>query len=766
MLRSESHGHVPLPGRRVTAEGVPTLTGSLFDEPASAFGRFRVSDALGDGRFGPVYLGLDPDSDQIVIIRAFAEMMTVEQHERFLVALQQLCDRPLDHASIATPIASGSENGLPYLVHTYLPGMSVDEHLRVHGPRPLADVIVRVTHLAAAIDFAAAAGVHHGALSPRDIIFAPNSTGLSGFGLVQAMRTAGLELSAPTLADDVYALAAMTFELLIGHRFTGGSLPHAMAPLRGVVGVDLEALIQALEPALSSSPDRWPETALAFARTLHAARTDSPADTALPAGRVRDRAAHARGPIDVGRLSFGSDDGAGGARTVAHIDHEPDIVRDDAPSFDMPLQTLGLTLDEPATLVRAAEAPALHEQTGDTIRAAEPVPDTIIDAASRHAVASEGTLSAAVPSDRAVSTTTAAHALRKESGATTRKTPIYRASEDPLRPRKEPEPVPVEPLGGAGWRVFLLAGGLALVLLTTIGLWMLSPPSADPAAEPAPTQADAVPPIAVDDPVVTPPTEPESSAPRSTGGAEATPVNEPAPIPSETIAPAAPSRSRGETGRASDARGRDSARPETASPAAIPDDRPRPESARAERRPPGGEAGAGGSAPATSPGTAAGAAGRVLVRSTPAGARVLVDGTPRGQTPAAIRDLTLGTHTIALVAPGYPQWERTITLTNERPSQSFEVALDGSGALTPVASSVPAPTGPRSAQIGLQIESRPSGAQVWLDGAPAGVTPLFVPAVPSGSHQVRIELTGYRPWTTSVSVTAGEQARVAASLEQ
>ena len=154
------------------------------------------------------------------------------------------------------------------------------------------------------------------------------------------------------------------------------------------------------------------------------------------------------------------------------------------------------------------------------------------------------------------------------------------------------------------------------------------------------------------------------------------------------------------------------------------------------------------------------------MRSTPAGARVLVDGTPRGQTPAAIRDLTLGTHTIALVAPGYPQWERTITLTSERPSQSFEVALDGSGSLTPAASSVPAPAGPRSAAIGLQIDSRPSGAQVWLDGAPAGVTPLFVPAVPSGSHQVRIELPGYRPWTTSVSVTAGEQARVAASLEQ
>ena len=67
---------------------------------------------------------------------------------------------------------------------------------------------------------------------------------------------------------------------------------------------------------------------------------------------------------------------------------------------------------------------------------------------------------------------------------------------------------------------------------------------------------------------------------------------------------------------------------------------------------------------------------------------------------------------------------------------------------------------------GLQIESRPSGAQVWVDGAPAGVTPVVVPSVAAGTHSVRIELSGYQPWSTSVSVTAGQRARVAASLEQ
>jgi hypothetical protein len=154
---------------------------------------------------------------------------------------------------------------------------------------------------------------------------------------------------------------------------------------------------------------------------------------------------------------------------------------------------------------------------------------------------------------------------------------------------------------------------------------------------------------------------------------------------------------------------------------------------------------------------------------------VLVNGTPRGLTPLAVRDLEFGTHTIAVEAPGYPRWQQTVTLTAERPAQSFEVALDNPAAAsggaapagTPPAGAAPggrAPAG--TATAGLQVDSRPAGAQVWVDGTPAGVTPLLLPNVSVGIHSVRIELPGFRPWTTTVSVATGERARVAASLEQ
>jgi len=52
-----------------------------------------------------------------------------------------------------------------------------------------------------------------------------------------------------------------------------------------------------------------------------------------------------------------------------------------------------------------------------------------------------------------------------------------------------------------------------------------------------------------------------------------------------------------------------------------------------------------------------------------------------------------------------------------------------------------------------------------VNGRMIGVTPLTVPGLPSGFTTVRIEMEGYRTWTSSVRVNA-TRARVAASLER
>jgi hypothetical protein len=74
----------------------------------------------------------------------------------------------------------------------------------------------------------------------------------------------------------------------------------------------------------------------------------------------------------------------------------------------------------------------------------------------------------------------------------------------------------------------------------------------------------------------------------------------------------------------------------------------------------------------------------------------------------------------------------------------------------------PPPTGPGS----LQVLSRPAGANVLVDGRLVGRTPLVLSGVSAGAHDVRLELDGFRRWSTSVEVRPGSRARVAASLEQ
>ena len=149
---------------------------------------------------------------------------------------------------------------------------------------------------------------------------------------------------------------------------------------------------------------------------------------------------------------------------------------------------------------------------------------------------------------------------------------------------------------------------------------------------------------------------------------------------------------------------------------------------------------------------------RLLVRSTPGGATVTVDGVARGTTPLVLRDLPIGVRSVTITRRGYAPAERSISLSGDRPSRSIQVTL------APIAGTA-APARPAPATSGsLVVESRPSGATVTLDGKPAGATPLTIASVAPGRHTVVITAPGMKPVTSTVIVKAGERARVAATL--
>ena len=620
-----------------------------------------------------MYLALDPESDEPVVIRTFSEPFTAEERQALLAALKRLCDTPLDHDSIARPLACGIEGEVPYLVHTYFAGHPVDEYLAQRGPRPLSEVVIRVTHIAAAVDFAAAAGVHHGSMGPRDVIFASDRSGVAGFGLVQAVREARPSGNEPTTADDIYALAAMTYELLVGQGFAGGDVRTELRrlPLSSLARVRVDVLADALKAALSTDPSKWPTSALAFARTLHDAQVAEPV---------------------MGRLAF--EDGDVPTGTAAKTESSPRPVRfatldpDDAGvmptqkvdrlSFDAPLHSA--SAHEDATVIHHSEVHTGH--------------------AERFAYSDDDHETVVLP----------------------------RPSDAERAPAVEPLLVAPRSTGGSGLRVALASVAVAVIVLGTAAAGFFYLGNAGKRAvvgadQPAPATSPSR--VTVDDDTIAP------GSPAA--GTVASPPVESPPVAAEPPAPVVPGP-----------------KPQDTTPATP----------TAQRGAPGGEARSVAPSPQvpSPPPLDGGSPGRVLVRSNPPGAQVLVDGQPRGATPVAIRGLELGAHAITISAPGYPAWERRITLTADRPAQSFDVVLADEGpAGPPVVSRVPG---------ALQVESRPAGAQVWMDGALLGTTPLLVSEVGIGSHAVRIELPGYRSWSTSVHVNHGERTRVAASLEE
>jgi hypothetical protein len=56
-----------------------------------------------------------------------------------------------------------------------------------------------------------------------------------------------------------------------------------------------------------------------------------------------------------------------------------------------------------------------------------------------------------------------------------------------------------------------------------------------------------------------------------------------------------------------------------------------------------------------------------------------------------------------------------------------------------------------------EISSQPDGARIWIDGQPAGITPVTVAALTEGEHFLRLSAWGYHSRTVRLPITGGAQ---------
>lgn len=158
------------------------------------------------------------------------------------------------------------------------------------------------------------------------------------------------------------------------------------------------------------------------------------------------------------------------------------------------------------------------------------------------------------------------------------------------------------------------------------------------------------------------------------------------------------------------------------------------------------------------PGGGGGVGNTVDVRSTPAGARIYVDGDDTGlTTPATVEGLTASatgiSHAIGLRMAGYHSYGAVVTLY----SLSTRAATTVSAALSP--------TGEAGGD--LYVQTSPSGASIALDGVPTGeTTPAVFTNLGATRHSIEVALGGWDRRVEAATVREGEETAVELLLER
>ncbi|MEQ1693099.1 MAG: protein kinase, partial [Gemmatimonas sp.] len=261
-------------------------------------GRYRLERELGAGGMATVYLAHDLKHDRDVAIKVLhPDLGAALGGERFLSEIRTTAR--LQHPHILPLLDSGDADGLLYYVMPLVTGETLRARLERERQLPIADAVRIAREVGSALDYAHRQNVIHRDIKPENILLHDGSALVADFGIALAVQSAGgarmtqtgLSLGTPQYMSpeqamgertidarsDIYALGAVTYEMLVGDApFTGSSVqaivarvlsekPTSLRTLRDTIPAYLE---HAVFTALAKLPaDRF-ESAKSFADAL------------------------------------------------------------------------------------------------------------------------------------------------------------------------------------------------------------------------------------------------------------------------------------------------------------------------------------------------------------------------------------------------------------------------------------------------------------------------------------------------------------------
>ena len=241
-----------------------TIATPLNPDDPREIGQFKIIGLLGVGGMGEVYLGT-ADEGYVAVKRVRPRVVNRERFKREVGILYRV---PVGVAPGV--LANDSTVTRPWFATEYVPGVTVDDAVRLHGPLPPETLWLLLAETAEQLRAVHEVKIVHRDLKPANLMLVRNGVQLIDFGIARAADLAKLtksgesygtrgyiapeqEAGDPDVASaaDVYALGALLLYAASGR--TPGVVPD-IEPLRAM-DTDLASVI---ESCLAADPQTRP----------------------------------------------------------------------------------------------------------------------------------------------------------------------------------------------------------------------------------------------------------------------------------------------------------------------------------------------------------------------------------------------------------------------------------------------------------------------------------------------------------------------------
>ncbi len=237
----------------VLGGGGAAAGGTLIMDPSNmpTLGRYTIDRELGKGAMGIVYEGHDPKINRVVAIKTMALAQEFEgpeldeAKERFFREAETAGS--LNHPNIVTIYDAGEDQELAYIAMQFMSGTDLSGYTRKESLMPAYSVMVIISKVAEALDFAHKNGIVHRDVKPANVMMLEDKTiKVMDFGIARITESSktktGVVMGTPSYMSpeqlagkhvdgrsDLFSLTVMMYELLTGSRpFTGDSMATLM----------------------------------------------------------------------------------------------------------------------------------------------------------------------------------------------------------------------------------------------------------------------------------------------------------------------------------------------------------------------------------------------------------------------------------------------------------------------------------------------------------------------------------------------------------